>query len=367
MSASSRARQTGAHRAPDLLQQREVANRTSLANGMCILLMEALDSVLEASVGQPGELRCRAEAVEQAARDLERAAFAAARPTTFCPAEPSAADAALAALAALFADAAPAADAPAPPADVYLAAGAPPAAPETTPAPINYAIAVSILRQRLGKQIGPHPDEIAGLLLLRGVMSAPQVASALWAWAEPGPREVIRRMLLRTLLATPRYAADRELAQSDAAKIEQGCYNAAVRTSKEAEDPPRRQWDSEGFVSIYSDRCGAINGLLDPETEANRVYAADVVSRLLAGALSPEALGGMSVRVLCPKATEAERAEIATRQSQKVVVKESNLFMCPHCKARRSVYESVQRRALDEPADYLCTCMACNKRFTGRQ
>ncbi len=301
---------------------RDVANRESLSNGMCILLVEALTAALHDSAGQPHELRREPDAVERAARSLESVAFEQTRP------------------------------------------GRPAAAARD--GPTNYAEAVNTLRRGLGKQIGPYPDSIAGLQLLRGEVSAAQVAQALWAWTEPGPREVIRRMLLRSLLMTPAYAADRELALGDAAKIEQGCYNAAVRTSKGAEDPPRRQWDSEGFVSIYSDRCGAINGLLDPTTEANRLYSANVIPRLLSGELSPESLGGMCVRDLCPRATEAERAEIAHRQSQKVVMKESTLFMCPFCKERRSEYETVQRRALDEAPDYLCSCLSCGKRFTGR-
>jgi len=318
----SLSRRKGGAREAAAAQRGEAANREGLAEGMRILLAEALAETLDAARGGAYEVQCPPEAVQLAARDLESAAFEAAR------------------------------------------AGPRPAGPSAPPA--NYAEAVSTLRRRLGEQIGPHPDAVAGLVLLRGEGTAAQVAAALWSWEPPDPREEIRRMLLRTLLLTPAYAADRERALSHAAKIEQGCYNAAVRTSKGAEDPPRRQWDSEGFVSIYSDRCGAINGLLDPGTEANRVYAAGVVSRLLSGELRPEALGGMSVRELCPKATEAEREEIATRQSQKVVIKESVLFMCPFCKERRCEYETVQRRGPDEAPDYLCLCLACHRKFNGR-
>lgn len=316
----SHARRKTSVREAETAAQREVANRESLSDGMRSLLAEALTAVLE-SEGR--EAQCGPEAVQLAARELENAAF-------------------------------------------ELAYAGPRVADRAGPPPPNYAEAVNTLRWRLGEQIGPFPDAIAGLMLLRGEATAAQVAKALWSWEPPESREVIRRMLLRTLLLAPAFAADRELALSHATRIEQGCYNAAVRTSKGAEDPPRRQWDSEGFVSIYSDRCGAINGLLDPETEANQVYAAEVVPRLLSGELRPEALGGMSVRELCPKATEAEREEIATRQSQKVVIKESNLFMCPFCKERRCEYETVQRRGADEAPDYLCRCLACSRKFTGR-
>ena len=66
-------------------------------------------------------------------------------------------------------------------------------------------------------------------------------------------------------------------------------------------------------------------------------------------------------------AIAAERAEIASRSAQRIIEKESALFRCPHCGARRCSYIEVQRRSLDEAPDYICKCLACNHKVTGRQ
>jgi len=232
----------------------------------------------------------------------------------------------------------------------------------------HYAAAVRAVNLALGTQVGPYPDDVLGLMYLRGDLAADAlVAASLKEAPPPDPRETVRRMFVRTLMsALESYALDRELALETARDIEVSCYNAAVRTSKESEDPPRRQWDSPAFVDIYGTRCGTINGLLDPSSSACRAYGATLVTRLFDGAATPATLGDMTSKELCPQATAAERAEIDKRAVQKVQMKESTLFRCPHCNERRCTYQEVQRRSLDEAPDYLCRCLSCNRRFTGR-
>lgn len=232
----------------------------------------------------------------------------------------------------------------------------------------HYAAAVRAVNLALGTQVGPYPDDVLGLMYLRGDLSADAlVAASLTETPPPDPRETVRRLFVRTLMsALESYALDRELALETARDIEVSCYNAAVRTSKESEDPPRRQWDSPAFVDIYGTRCGTISGLLDPHSSACRAYGATLVTRLFDGTVSPATLGDMTSKELCPQATAAERAEIDKRAVQKVQMKESTLFRCPHCNERRCTYQEVQRRSLDEAPDYLCRCLSCNRRFTGR-
>ena len=237
-----------------------------------------------------------------------------------------------------------------------------------------YADALRATNQALPAQVGPYPDDVVAIMYMDGRQTADEVVDAALAPAPtPDPRETTRRMFVRTLIgAASEYALDRERALETARTIEVSCFNAAVRASKESEVPPRRQWDSPAFVDIYSTRCGTIDGLLDPASSSCRAYGATLVVRLLAapgGAISPlkpDALGDMTEAELCPQATVAERAEIAKRSEQKVTEKESNLFRCPHCGERRSTYREVQRRSLDEAPDYLCFCLSCRRRFTGR-
>lgn len=234
----------------------------------------------------------------------------------------------------------------------------------------TYADVLRLTNAALPAQVGPYPDDVVALMFLSGRRSAGEtVAESQALPAAPTPREVIQRLFVRTLMAAdPRYAEERATALEVACAIETSCYNAAVRASKESEEPPRRQWDSPAFVDIYGSRCGAICRLLDPESSACRTYQATLVPRLLSGELAPGALGDLSEKELCPQASAAERAEIAKRSQQKVVEKESNFFRCPHCGERRSAYQEIQRRSLDEAPDYLCRCLnpKCRRRFTGR-
>ena len=241
-----------------------------------------------------------------------------------------------------------------------------------------YAHIVQAAKVSLRSQVGPFPDDVLALMFLRGALTADELVSRVMnPEPEPGPRVIVRRMFVRTLLtaaatvaatdtATPRptNSAILEMAR----EIEVSCYNAAVRASKEAEDPPRRQWDSPAFVDIYGSRCGTINCLLDPFSAPSAAYGATLAPRLFSAEVTPAALGMMTSKELCPAATAAERAEIANRTAQKVEMKESTLFRCPHCGARRCEYQEVQRRSLDEAPDYLCRCLAegCKRRFKGR-
>jgi predicted RNA-binding Zn-ribbon protein involved in translation (DUF1610 family) len=223
------------------------------------------------------------------------------------------------------------------------------------------------VRQLLPKPLGPFPDDIAALQLHRGAASAASLIALTSApLPDPDPREVIRRMFVRSLMFADRaYATQRELALETAQAIEVSCFNAVVRDSKRSEDPPRRQWDSDAFVGLYSGRCSTVNDLLDPESASCRAYGPQIVARLLSGALSPGALGDARAAALCPEATAAERAQIAQRIEQKVVKKTSALFRCPRCGARNSTYREVHTRGLDEAADIHCTCVECGLSFRG--
>jgi DNA-directed RNA polymerase subunit M/transcription elongation factor TFIIS len=239
-----------------------------------------------------------------------------------------------------------------------------------------YVSTMRALSRVLPVQIGQFPDEIVALMYYSKKMTAAEVVEkGLNPPEGPEPREIIRRLFLKTLIgASPVYAGDRHRALETARQIEVSCFNASVRASKESEEPPRRQWDSPVFVDIYSTRCGTIAVLLNPASAPCRAYKSNglLISRLLGESgvmsLSPEDLGELNEKELCPAAVAKERAEIAMRAEQKVAEKESNLFRCPHCGMRRCTYLEVQRRSLDEAPDYLCRCLnpQCGRRFTGR-
>jgi len=223
------------------------------------------------------------------------------------------------------------------------------------------------LTSLVSAQIGSFPDEIAGKQFLDKEISKEDMLShLLYTQANPDARETGRRLFVRALvLAAPELGPAKHLEM--AAAIEVSCYNAAVRISKESTDPPRRAWDSPAFVDIYSMRCGAVYSALDPNSTSCINYGAQLLSRILSGELPIARLGDMSEREMCPPATAAERADIKKRSEQKVDHKTTNIFECPHCKARQCTYEEVQLRSADEAPDYFCFCLACNRKFKGKQ
>lgn len=227
----------------------------------------------------------------------------------------------------------------------------------------DYVRAVRDASALLPRQDGLFPDDVVGLRLLTGA-AAPAAVAALGAAPppEPGPRETVRRMFAAALM---RGGADRGRVPELARRIETACYNTVVRRCKALEDPPRRHWTSAPFADMYSCRCGTVVGLLDPDSSVCRAYGARLAPRLLAGELAPEALGEASARELCPEAVAAERAAIASRVGQTIATKESTLFRCPVCGARRSTYYEKQLQGPDEAPDYFCTCLNCGTAFRG--
>lgn len=230
----------------------------------------------------------------------------------------------------------------------------------------EYAILAKSLASLLRRPIGPHPDDLAALRILRGELTVTTAIEMAPVPVSPDPRDIIRRMFAATLMrAAMQYCTDRVWVLADARAIEQSCFNAVVRSSKQSEDPPRRQWDAPAFVDMYSAKCGKINVLLDPVSSACTAYGATIVPRLLDGTLRASEIGDATSCELCPDATASERAEIANRLNQKVKEKVSNLFKCPYCGAREAVYREVHTRGLDEMPDYFCRCVSCKCRFKG--
>ena len=235
-------------------------------------------------------------------------------------------------------------------------------------------VAVSAALKALGAPIGPFPDSSLAVALIRRDVAPADAAAddVLYAHREDTPRQVCKRLLLRSLLKDGTLAEDRERALALASAIEASCFRAVIQQCKLTESPFRRCWESEQFVALYSARCGTVNSHIDADSSVCRVYGAGLLFRLLADegsadALSADALGTMTAAEMCPAATEHERAEIDLRSQQHVAEKPSDLFQCPvpTCRARKCTYREVQTRSLDEPASIYCRCLECGHRFRG--
>jgi len=231
-----------------------------------------------------------------------------------------------------------------------------------------YPRIIQTLNKYLSASDGIFPSNIFGLQYLSGRSTATCINDALtYEYTDLTPRDIIMRMFVKTLSNSHQvFHDDRKLAVKTARAIEVSCFNAVVRLSKKSENPPRRQWDSPQFVDIYSTRCGTINILLDVDSSTCQEYGSDLIPGLINGTISLHDVGDCTPKNICPQATARETADIVNRSKQKVSQKPSSLFKCPHCHVRKCNFQSVQRRALDEAPDYLCLCLNCDMRFTGR-
>jgi DNA-directed RNA polymerase subunit M/transcription elongation factor TFIIS len=216
-------------------------------------------------------------------------------------------------------------------------------------------------------QPGLHPNEIIGVQYLDNKITAKELLKMKPTHYPKSQRELMQQQFIKTLIfASPVYKNNQKLVIETALEIEKSCFNATIIISINSEDPPRRRWDSPLFSDIYSTRCGVILSVLDPNSSTNKSYKLNIIDELINGQILPSELGNKSAAELCPQATINEREDINNRNTQKIQMKESTLFKCPHCGVRKCSYREVQTRALDEAPDYMCLCLGCNRRFKGR-
>jgi len=210
---------------------------------------------------------------------------------------------------------------------------------------------------------GYFPDDIIGVQFMQKKITTKDILYFDVKTIDTNTRIQIIKMFIFLLY---KYEKNKDTVLDIAKTIEKSCYNAIIKNSKQSEDPPCRQWDSPIFVDIYSNRCGIIYNLLDPNSLTNKLYDSNLLKNILDKTIDIKEIGFKSEKELCPKATQKERNEISIRSEQYVIEKESNLFRCPNCKERRVTYREVQLRALDEAPDYLCKCLNCKHRFKGK-
>jgi DNA-directed RNA polymerase subunit M/transcription elongation factor TFIIS len=239
--------------------------------------------------------------------------------------------------------------------------------PGSTTCIADYESTFNVVYRGLSNCALIHPDDTYIEMIRNGHFTCEMTVDKLLNPPSTDPRDVIRNMFIKSLCTVgPIYSEDKIRVTRVANLIEVSCYNAVIRLSKIAEYPLQRHWSSPLFLDMYSSRCGTINEHISTTSLTHAAYGPVCLDRLLNRELLPSALGSLSVVDICPDATAAEREEIIFRSKQKINLKESNMFRCPNCGARRSVYTEVQRRALDEAPDYLCQCMQCNRRFKGQ-
>jgi len=140
------------------------------------------------------------------------------------------------------------------------------------------------------------------------------------------PRQRYRAIFFRLFQADGRFVDPGNYAT----RLERSCYNRVIESCTTVV----RSWDSEAFVGMYSSRCGTLVCNLDPDSSVCRAHGTHALDQLAAGHWSPDEAGRYTSGQLCPAAASRERDEITLRSQQRIEEKTSQLYQCPHCRAR---------------------------------
>jgi len=215
-------------------------------------------------------------------------------------------------------------------------------------------------------QDGYFTDDVLINRYINNTMSVADIVDYIPNHEDSNPRDfIVKKFVYLLVKHSSYYSNNNDIALQIARTIEKSCYNAVIKNSKNSEDPPCRKWTSAIFITMYSNRCGIVYNILNPESTTSKTYGSTLISDILDKKINIEEIGYKTERELCPKSIEKEQKEIDLRSEQYVKEKESNLFGCPRCKERKVTYKEVQLRAIDEAPDYLCRCLSCGHRFKG--
>ena len=176
------------------------------------------------------------------------------------------------------------------------------------------------------------------------------------------PRNEIQHLIMLNLLKNPQFKMNTAYAKKIALKIENSCFKECVTYCSKTLLIIAR-WTNTEFINYYSSKCGEIISLLDIDSMSCKAYDCILIEKIINGSILPENIGNINIKLICSKAYEEEKKILDVRLSQKIDLKTSVLFRCPHCKARKCNYTVVQRRSLDEAPDYDCVCLVCLRRF----
>lgn len=236
---------------------------------------------------------------------------------------------------------------------------------------MNLESILKLINNALNTRLSYHPLDVIGCLYVMDIIDEDDILKSLLnknydninsnykrIEIEDTPRNIILFKIIDTLFLYKEYKDDIEKLINTATEIEKSCFNATISNCRNSDEPPPRNWESDLFVEIYySSRCGTILRLLSPNSLSSIEYGPILVNKLLSNKILPSNVGFMDENIICPESQEVEKINIQKRLNQKIEEKYSDLYTCPSCKQRKCIYNTVQRRALDEAPDIICKCL----------
>ena len=139
--------------------------------------------------------------------------------------------------------------------------------------------------------------------------------------------------------------------------IEQGIYNYAITKCNNKLCIPL--WDNFEFVEIYISKTKNIYSNLNTMCYVKNT---SLLNKIKEKIIPPEELAFIDTYKLCPEIwTEIieEKAKIAKVLKDTLKESATDMFKCPRCHKRKTIYCEVQTRSSDEPMTKFITCLEC--------
>jgi len=223
---------------------------------------------------------------------------------------------------------------------------------------VKYNKAKSTFFQKLSIINGIYPNNNLSIKFLNNEITVDELIN--FEQKLINPRIEIQHTILNMILKHNKL--DMNDSKELALKIENSCFKQCVNYCSTKLLIIVR-WTNPEFMNYYSSKCGEIISLLDIDSPSCKNYGNMLLDKIVNGEILAENIGNMSIVDICEKTYEEEKKILDIRLAQKIKIKTSVLFRCPHCGARKCSYTVVQRRSLDEAPDYDCICLECSRRF----
>jgi DNA-directed RNA polymerase subunit M/transcription elongation factor TFIIS len=168
----------------------------------------------------------------------------------------------------------------------------------------------------------------------------------------PGPYEnSYRKEVIRLLVHYCR------LPVVDCYKIEMSIYNYAITQAEKYYI--YAHWENPVFIPYYVDKAKSLISNLCDEFGVNNTRLKSLVAEHKVDLLT---LANMTYQELWPENWQAikdEQIKLEQIRKDAIKAKATNIFKCPRCKKRNSIYFELQTRSPDEPMTQFITCQEC--------
>ena len=143
----------------------------------------------------------------------------------------------------------------------------------------------------------------------------------------------------------------------DCYKIELSIYNYAITQAEKYYI--YAHWENQVFIPYYVDKAKSLISNLCEEFGVNNNRLKTLVKEHKVDLLT---LANMSYQELWPENWQAikdEQIKLEQMRKDAIKAKATDMFKCPRCKKRNSIYFELQTRSPDEPMTQFITCQEC--------